>query len=81
MMEAAFIQGRRPVNIESYRYLREWFAPRMKSVTRLSSDTAGATSIEYALIASVVSIVIAGVVLLLGDQVLALYQQIAAAFG
>ena len=29
----------------------------------------------------VVSIVIAGVVLLLGDQVLALYQQIAAAFG
>ena len=73
MMEAAFIQGRRPVNIESYRYLREWFAPRMKSVTRLSSDTAGATSIKYALIA--------GVVLLLGDQVLALYQQIAAAFG
>ena len=73
MMEAAFIQGRRPVNIESYRYLREWFAPRMKSVTRLSSDTAGETSIEYALIA--------GVVLLLGDQVLALYQQIAAAFG
>ena len=53
----------------------------MKSVTRLSSDTAGETSIEYALIASVVSTVIAGVVLLLGDQVLALYQQIAAAFG
>ena len=73
MMEAAFIQGRRPVNIESYRYLREWFAPRMKSVTRLSSDSVGATSIKYALIA--------GVVLLLGDQVLALYQQIAAAFG
>ena len=67
MMEAAFIQGRRPVNIESYRYLREWFALRKKNVTRLFSDTAGATSIEYALIASVVS-----VVLLLGDQVLAL---------
>lgn len=76
MMEATFIQGCRPVNIETYRYLREWFALRKKNVTRLFSDTAGATSIEYALIASVVS-----VVLLLGDQVLALYQQIAAAFG
>jgi hypothetical protein len=67
MMEATFIQGCRPVNIETYRYLREWFALRKKNVTRLFSDTAGATSIEYALIASVVS-----VVLLLGDQVLAL---------
>ena len=55
----------------------------MKSVTRLSSDTMGATSIEYALIASVVvaGVVVAGVVLLLGDQVPALYQQIATAFG
>ena len=67
MMEATFIQGCRPVNIETYRYLREWFALRKKNVTRLFSDTAGATSIEYTLIASVVS-----VVLLLGDQVLAL---------
>ena len=45
----------------------------MKSVTGLSSDTVGATSIKYALIA--------GVVILLGEQVLALYQQITAAFG
>ena len=67
MMEATFIQGCRPVNIGTYRYLREWLALRKKNVTRLFSDTAGATSIEYALIASVVS-----VVLLLGDQVLAL---------
>ena len=45
------------------------------------TDTSGATAIEYALIASVVSIVIAATVLLLGDQILALFQQITAAFG
>jgi len=42
-------------------------------------DIAGLTSIEYALIASVVSIAIAAVVFLLGGQVNALYQQIVGA--
>ena len=48
---------------------------------RFSTDESGLTGIEYALIASVVSIVIAATVFLLGGQVLALFQQIIAAFG
>jgi Flp pilus assembly pilin Flp len=81
MMNALYIQGCRSVTFEPYGYLHKLPALRKKSATRLHNDQTGATSIEYALIASVVSIVIAGVILLLGDQVLALYQQIAAAFG
>lgn len=44
-------------------------------------DEIGLTSIEYAMIASVVSIAIAAVVFLLGGQVQALYQQIVGALG
>lgn len=48
---------------------------------RFGPEESGLTGIEYALIASVVSIVIAATVFLLGGQVLALFQQIIAAFG
>ncbi|MEL0112857.1 MAG: Flp family type IVb pilin [Rickettsiales bacterium] len=44
-------------------------------------DEIGLTSIEYAMIASVISIAIAAVVFLLGGQVQALYRQIVGALG
>jgi Flp pilus assembly pilin Flp len=52
-----------------------------KIASRFRRDTRGTNAIEYALIAGVVSIAIAGAVFLLGGQVAALYQQILAAFG
>ena len=45
------------------------------------TDTSRATAIENALIAIVVSIIIAATVLRLGDQILSLFQQITTAFG
>jgi Flp pilus assembly pilin Flp len=77
MTESTYIQGHRIVSFETYHHLREWFALRQKSRTQLSHDTAGAKTIESTLIAGVVSIII---VLLLGDQVLALYQESTATF-
>ena len=44
------------------------------------SDEAGATAIEYALIAAGVALAISVVVFTLGDEVLALFQEVAAAF-
>lgn len=48
---------------------------------RFRRDEIGLTSIEYAMIASVISIAIAAVVFLLGGQVQALYGQIVSALG
>ena len=45
------------------------------------TDISRATAIENALIAIVVSIIIAATVLRLGDQILSLFQQITTAFG
>ena len=45
------------------------------------TDTSRATAIEYTLMAIVVSIIIAVTVLLLGDQILSLFQQTTTAFG
>ena len=50
-----------------------------RSISRWCRNTSGLTSIEYAMIASVISIAIAAVVFLLGGQVNALYQQIVGA--
>ena len=43
---------------------------------RFAADTSGATAIEYALIAGLISIVIITSVTLLGSNVKGLYQQI-----
>jgi len=45
-------------------------------VSRFSGDASGATAIEYALIAGLISIVIIASVSLLGTNVKALYQQL-----
>ncbi len=44
------------------------------------SDEHGATAIEYSLIAAGVALAIAVVVYTLGDEVLALFEEVAAAF-
>ena len=45
------------------------------------TDTSRATAIGYTLMAIIVSIIIAVTVLLLGDQILSLFQQTTTAFG
>jgi pilus assembly protein Flp/PilA len=50
----------------------------MSTLRRFLADQEGATAIEYAMIASGISIVIAAVVVTIGDQIKAnLYQKIA----
>jgi pilus assembly protein Flp/PilA len=50
----------------------------MSTLRRFLADEGGATAIEYAMIASGISIVIAAVVVTIGDQIKAnLYQKIA----
>ncbi len=44
------------------------------------SDERGATAVEYALIASLIAAVIAGVVTVLGEEVTALFQTMADAW-
>lgn len=47
---------------------------------RFSRDEAGATAIEYALIASGISVVIVAAVNGIGDQVILIFQSVGAAF-
>ena len=49
-------------------------------VKSFSSDEKGVTAIEYALLASLIAVVIAATVATLGASVLALYEEITAAF-
>lgn len=51
-----------------------------KCVSGVAADESGATAIEYALIAVLVSIVIVGALQLIGADLLSLYERIAAAF-
>ena len=53
--------------------------PIRHSLSRFLREGRGATSIEYALIASGVSIVIVGTVATLGTNITALYGQVASA--
>lgn len=49
------------------------------SLRRFAGDTSGATAIEYALVASGISIAIAGTVATLGTNVKGLYSNVATA--
>ncbi len=48
-----------------------------KMISRLTSDEAGVTAIEYALIASMIAIVIVGAVTVLGTHLSAAYNTVA----
>lgn len=51
--------------------------PRLKtSLKTFFADCSGATAIEYGLIAALISVVIIGSVLALGDSLTAVYEQI-----
>ena len=49
-------------------------------MTRLARDRRGATAIEYALIASLISIVIVGAARMLGGDVMDLFSRVSAGF-
>ncbi len=48
-----------------------------KLLKQFFADESGATAIEYGLIAALVSIVMVGTVMTLGEKVLGLYKQVA----
>ena len=52
----------------------------MKEIKRFLNEQTGVTSIEYALIAALIAVVIAGAVGLLGVKVQGLYQSVLDAF-
>lgn len=56
-------------------------AIRFMKTSRIGCCKSGATSIEYALIASLIAVVIVGAVTSLGDAVLALFETVGAAVG
>ena len=66
-----FRVGKRPLQV----------AMTSKTQNDRLTTTSRAAAIEYAHMASVASIIIAATVLLLGDQILTLFQQITTAFG
>lgn len=52
-----------------------------KFISKFVSDESGATAIEYGLIAALIAVVIIGAVTLLGTNIEAAFQEIAAAIG
>lgn len=54
--------------------------PKWLGLHRLLQDTHGTTAIEYALIASLVAVVIVGAVELVGNEVLLMFTSVANAF-
>jgi pilus assembly protein Flp/PilA len=50
-------------------------------VVRFAADESGATAIEYAMIASLISVVIIGALLLLGESNIAMYDYISTEVG
>jgi pilus assembly protein Flp/PilA len=52
----------------------------MKSIARFARDRSGATAIEYALIASMVALVIVTALILVGTNLQATFEEVAAGF-
>lgn len=56
-------------------------AIRFVKSTGLSGCSSGATAIEYALVASLISVVIVTVVAVVGEDLTGLFEQVSAGFG
>ena len=47
------------------------------NIKKFAADASGATAIEYGLIAALIAVAIIGTVVLLGDEVVAMFQNVA----